>query len=409
MIYISYENSNHFIHKINYNILNDLINVKKIGFLENNCQIYNELDIDDFIIFAIDINEKSNLFAYTKIDNVLFDNEELYGVYNSNKKLLFNKLKFFKQPRIYENLSINDFEYLKIDKSDYKSIIPSKDKLDKKLPIIIKYHPNLTVLEFIQNTNNFVEEMLPSEVKNSNEDKNNISLSFEEDSRFFIQCIDFNDLNILKEKMYLNEVENKSQEIKQVKPNDYILLCISINSKIYFFAIGKVAYNLFNSFENFKYFKPPNTIKFRKINYVSNVNEVKDLKFNPDTQYFEINKKEAYNICGSIEFSNDFPNYFGKYDFGDVRNFIVKTGKTLFNLINENYDEKIYPIKEFLKLLCEFLNYYDFNISYDELEEFFSSYAPKFGFKLTSTREHDLIVELNIKGRKKEVTYIMMK
>lgn len=411
-----YDTSKHFIHKTNYDMLDDMINIKKLGFLDNNDQFHDVINKDDFIIFAIDINHNLNLFAYTKIDDILFDDGELYGVYNSDKKLKFSRLKFFKEPITNSDFnSIPDFNYLKISREEYQSIIPSKDKLGKSLPLSIKYHPDLTVCEFIQNTNDFIEEnfgnnnnILSESVFNPNE---NISFDFDNDSRFFIQHIDFKDLNLLAEKMYLNEVENKSEEIKQVKPDDYILLFTTINDNHYFFAIGKVAYNLFNSFDNFKYFKPENTIKFRTVNYSSNICNACELDFigfDSDNQYFEISKQDAENICEDIDFSNSFPTYFNKYDFGDVRKFIVDTGKKLFDLIKDAYDVEIFPIKEFLKLLCKLLNCYDFNISYDELERFFSKYALKFGFRLTSTRERDLIVELNIQGRKKEVTYIMM-
>lgn len=414
-----YDNSNHFIHKTNYDVLDDMINIKKLGFLDNNNQFCDVINKDDFIIFAIDINQNLNLFAYTKVDDILFDDEELYGVYNSDKKLKFSRLKFFKEPIINSDFnSISDFNYLKINKDEYQSVIPSKDKIGKSLALSIKYHPDLTVCEFFLNTNDFIEEnfkhlgsnnkILSEMVFNLNE---GMSLDFDSDSRFFIQRVDFKDLNLFKEKMYLDEVENKSMEIKQVKPNDYILLFTTLNNKHYFFAIGKVEYNLFNSFDNFKYFKPENTIKFRTINYFSNICNIDDLdfiEFNPDNQYFEISKQDTKKICEGIEFSNIFPTYFNKYDFGDVRKFIVDTGKKLFDLIKDAYDVEVFPIKEFLKLLCKFLNCYDFNISYEELERFFSKYALKFGFRLTSTRERDLIVELTIKGRKKEVTYIMM-
>ena len=411
-----YDTSKHFIHKTNYDMLDDMINIKKLGFLNNNDQFHDVIHKDDFIIFAIDINHNLNLFAYTKVDDVLFDDEELYGVYNADKKLKFSKLKFFKEPIANSDFnSIPDFNYLKISKDEYQSIIPSKDKLGKSLPPSIKYHPDLTVCEFIQNTNDFIEEnfgnnnkILSEMVFNPNE---NISLDFDNDSRFFIQHVDFKDLNLLAKKEYLNEVENKSEEIKQVTPNDYVLLFRTINDNRYFFAIGKVAYNLFNSFDNFKYFKPQNTIKFRTIDYspnICNTSELDFIEFNPDNQYFEISKQDTEKICKDIVFSNSFPTYFNKYDFGDVRKFIVDTGKKLFDLIKDAYDVEIFPIKEFLKLLCKLLNCYDFNISYEELERFFSKYALKFGFRLTSTRERDLIVELNIQGRKKEVTYIMM-
>lgn len=411
-----YDNSKHFIHKTNYDMLDDMINIKKLGFLDNNDQFYDVINKDDFIIFAIDINQNLNLFAYTKVDDVLFDDEELFGVYNSDKKLKFSRLKFFKEPISNSDFNIMpDFNYLKISNDEYQSIIPSKDKLGKSLLPSIKYHPNLTVCEFIQNTNDFIEENFGSNNKIPSEivfDPNeNMSLDFDDDSRLFIQHIDFNGLNLLERKMYINEVENKSEEIKQVKPNDYVLLFTTINDNRYFFAIGKVAYNLFNSFDNFKYFKPQNTIKFRTINYSSNIcntSELDFIEFNPDNQYFEISKKDTEKICKDIDFSNSFPTYFNKYDFGDVRKFIVDTGKKLFDLIKDAYDIEIFPIKEFLKLLCKLLNCYDFNISYDETERFFSKYALKFGFRLTSTRERDLIVELNIQGRKKEVTYIMM-
>lgn len=411
-----YDNSKHFIHKTNYDMLDDMINIKKLGFLDNNDQFHDLINKNDFIIFAIDINHNLNLFAYTKVDDVLFDDEELYGVYNSDKKLKFSRLKFFKEPITNSDFnSIPDFNYLKISKDEYQSIIPSKDKLGKSLPPSIKYHPDLTVCEFIQNTNDFIEEnfgndnkILSEMVFNPNE---KTSLDFDNDSKFFIQHVDFKDLNLLAKKEYLNEVENKSEEIKQVTPDDYVLLFTTINDNRYFFAIGKVAYNLFNSFDNFKYFKPENTIKFRTINYSSNICNIDKLdfiEFNPDNQYFEISKKDTEKICEDIDFSNSFPTYFNKYDFGDIRKFIVDTGKKLFDLIKDAYDVEIFPIKEFLKLLCKLLNCYDFNISYDELERFFSKYALKFGFRLTSTRERDLIVELNIQGRKKEVTYIMM-
>ena len=414
-----YDNSNHFIHKINYDVLDDMINIKKVGFLDNNDQFLDVINKDDFIIFAIDINQNLNLFAYTKVDDILFDDEELYGVYNSDKKLKFSRLKFFIEPITISDFNIiADFNYLKINKDEYQSIIPSKDKLSKSLALSIKYQPDLTVYEFFQNTKEFIEEnfkhlgsnnkILSEAVFNHTGD---ISLDFDNDSKFFIQHVDFKCLNLLAKKMYLNEVENKSMEIKQVKPNDYILLFTTLNNKHYFFAIGKVAYNLFNSFDNFKYFKPKNTIKFRTINYFSNICNIGELdfiEFNPNNQYFEISNQDTKKICEGIHFSNIFPTYFNKYDFGDVRKFIVDTGKKLFDLINDAYDVEIFPIKEFLKLLCKLLNCYDFNISYEELERFFSKYALKFGFRLTSTRERDLIVELNIKGRKKEVTYIMM-
>lgn len=418
VIFISkYENSSHFIHKINYEILDEVINFKKLGFIDNNDQFYNEINPDDFIIFAIDINEKLHLFAYTKLDDVLFDDKDLYNVYKSDKKLKFSKLKFFKKPIINNVFLINDdFNYLKISKDEYESIIPSKDKLDKKIPLIVKYHPNLTKLEYVHNTNNFIQNKFKYAMPNQTSSEIDLisnNLNFDEDSRFFIQHLDFKDLNILAEKMYLNEVENKSEEIKQVTPNDYILLYTTINSKNYFFAIGKVAYNLFNSFDNFKYFKPENTIKFRNIDYFNNVDQIHDfdelqINFNPKDQYVEVGEEDINLICENMEFSCSFPTYFDTYDLGDVRKFIVTTGKNLFDLIKDNCDVELFPIKKFLRLFCDLLNYYYFDISYEEVEEFFSNYALKFGFRLTSTREPDLIVTLNIKGGKKEVTYIMM-
>ena len=57
-------------------MLDDMINIKKLGFLDNDDQFHDVINKDDFIIFAIDIDQNLNLFAYTKVDDILFDDEE---------------------------------------------------------------------------------------------------------------------------------------------------------------------------------------------------------------------------------------------------------------------------------------------------------------------------------------------
>lgn len=409
----NYHNSKYFIHKIDLNILDDLINEKCLGFIDNNHTFINRINKNDFIILSMDFDNKNIFFAYTNVKNVSKTKKKLYDYYNSSKILKLKGIKFFNKPFINDNYRFDNTDYLEITKEEFNYLKPDKKYLSKNPPIFPNTIEKITIGDFIKNTNEFLDCTYPDLKNNSSKKEallNEILLYFDininEKQYFnldksyncFMHYINPNNMINFNKKFYINENNNSLDLIRDIKPNDYSLLFTKKEDKFYFFATAKIDYNLFNNYELYlKYFNPPNTIKFKDINRFSKYNFS---SFIPKDigEYFirKLSNDDIKSINREFFYLEEF--YIKNY-----KDFILKSCNILIKIIKNNVNDEnneYIEIKKFLVFLNIFLRNAGIKFSQYKLNKFFSQNAHYLNFKYSYSRDPDLILEIKINERK---------
>ena len=395
MIFIKYSNSKCFLHKINIDILDDIVDQLKIGFLNNDDVFYDKIQENDFIIFSTDLNGENILFAFSNVKNISKDNIKLYNSYYSDKVINLKGIAFFPKPVLRDDCYLeNDFQYMEISKSDFDSFKPKINDICMDKPFYLMNIDKITIKTFINNISIFLDDLIKNvsnmEVTHDNKELllNKILLEYNltrnEDFKYPVFKVKESSYDsgkqFLTEYIFKNDIE--------IKHTDYIFL---LNDELCLFAVGYVDcyYYCYYYFNPWKYY----IINFNKITYLG---KPLCIEFN-DNDNFEIITAHEENMIIEDEIyylDEEFP-------INNIDEFIINSCKILFNLIQEVSDEHLIEINKFLILFKNYLENCGLNLSQDQLNNYFRLNAYKFGFSFESSRNPELLMEICHKKNKK--------
>ncbi|MDR2624048.1 MAG: hypothetical protein LBC39_05700 [Methanobrevibacter sp.] len=219
----------------------------------------------------------------------------------------------------------------------------------------------------------------------------------------------------------LGGLSKKGIKIKDISPNDKVIIFTTFRGNIQFIAYTMID-EIFSNDENlYDKFESRTKLKLKGIKYFSDPLVAKNIAKNLDfignidksaeyfrSEYREITKTDFYRIVGENQLTKDFPSYFEDFSFsGD--DFLEFTIKSIYGIIKSTKKNHQIEIKSFLTYLKDALNNYGIKKSSDELIEFYAKNAYKFGFKHTPSRDPDKSVFLyNRSGQKRTFGYISL-
>ena len=262
---MKYKNSKYFIHNIDFKIIDEIIAVKKLGFLTDDSKFADKINENDFVLLSANVNHKSIIFAYTNIKEVITDAEKLYSVYGLQKKLVLKGIKFFKRPVENSFLFDGSENFLEISKNDFNSIKPNSNDLSKHVPLYLKEIRIFSNRYLINKSEEFLNFIIGdfSDIEISPKLKNEFihelkegyglvrdEFYFNHDDylRYFCLNISGDSIDILNKNMFVEVNDIASKIIEKVYSDDFIILSTNTDDGIYFIKWGTVDYNLYNNY-----------------------------------------------------------------------------------------------------------------------------------------------------------------
>ncbi|MDR2830718.1 MAG: hypothetical protein LBB45_06775 [Methanobrevibacter sp.] len=240
-------------------------------------------------------------------------------------------------------------------------------------------------------------------------------------SKFWIHRFPLEHIKKLDKKKCLGAVKEKSRTIKNLAPNDKIIIFTTFRGKIDFFAYSVVYEIIREKKPLFDYFFSPWKLKLKGIKYFVEPLLAKDVaekfSFVKNTEktfkYFvsefkEVTEDEFKFILTKVSLTKDFPAYFEEVSFS-MDDFMINTIKNLYELIKSGEKHHQFEIKKFLNILKKVLNGYGISKNFDEIQEFYAKNIWKLGFKHNPSRDPDKFVCLYTRsGKERNFSYISL-
>ncbi|MBR0371309.1 MAG: hypothetical protein IJH63_11400 [Methanobrevibacter sp.] len=247
-----------------------------------------------------------------------------------------------------------------------------------------------------------------------------------DNSRYWIHKTDFSILEDIHKLNQIGSEKPKSKYIKEIKPNDYILLIVNNRGHLDFFGLTKVD-EIINiekrdNSDFYKYYKSDIQLKLKSIRYFNNpivgadidnelsfVEKNKKISSYIKTDYKEIPKDDFKKIMKHGHFIKSFPAYFDSVDL-NLKEFLMNSILYLYNNLKNKQKSELIEIKVFLQKLQEFVAKLGVKLDYEYLVEFYSWNAIELEFTHVPYRDPDKAIPLyDTRGKKKEYAYIDLK
>lgn len=247
-----------------------------------------------------------------------------------------------------------------------------------------------------------------------------------DNSRYWIHKTDFSILEDIHKLNQIGSEKPKSKYIKEIKPNDYILLIVNNRGHLDFFGLTKVD-EIINiekrdNSDFYKYYKSDIQLKLKSIRYFNNpivgadidnelsfVEKNKKISSYIKTDYKEIPKDDFKKIMKYGHFIKSFPAYFDSIDL-NLKEFLMNSILYLYNNLKNKQKSELIEIKVFLQKLQEFVAKLGVKLDYEYLVEFYSWNAIELEFTHVPYRDPDKAIPLyDTRGKKKEYAYIDLK
>jgi len=361
-------------------------------------------------------------------NNLLFENDGDFYFDENVINQFNNQMNNFKEEDIKliddsVEHEIENNDYIPQENNEYpvKNEFSSKndDLISQEDENYIKYSKSKTLDDFNDKLNihsDFKSKL--ASVKN----KSNI----ENQSKYWIHKTEFSILEDIHKLKQIGSEKPKSKFIKEVKPNDYILLIVNNRGHLDFFGLTKVD-EIINiekrdNSDFYKYYKSDIQLKLKSIRYFNNPivgaeidNELSFIENNKKisaylkTDYKEIPKEDFNKIRRYGHFIKSFPAYFDNVDL-NLKEFIMNSINYLYNNLKNKQKSELIEIKVFLRKLTEFINTLGVKVDYDYIVEFYSWNAIELEFTHVPYRDPDKAIPLyDTRGKKKEYAYIDLK
>ena len=216
-----------------------------------------------------------------------------------------------------------------------------------------------------------------------------------------------------------------SQIIEKISSNDKIILFSTLDLKkgknISFIAYTMVDETIKNDKSLYDHYNSQKKLKLKGMKYFTRPiiakDLYKDLRFLKrgkkhgnylNSEYREINKEDFYKILNKSSLSKEYPTYFEKMTV-TMDEFLINSIIGIYTLLRKTGERNQIEIKTFTKLLHSFLQPYEINKSYSEIEEFYARNAWKLDFKHNPSRDPDKFVTIyNRHGKKLRFSYISL-
>ena len=252
----------------------------------------------------------------------------------------------------------------------------------------------------------------------------NKKIAFNE-SKFWIHKFDKDFLRQLDDKRVLGAEKKRSITLKNIKPNDKIILFSTLDldrqKKICFIAYTMVDEVYQNKKALYDYYCSAKKLKLKGIKYFTEPvvarDMAADLAFIEEekksasyfkAEYREISEQDFRKILRKTSLTKEYPAYFESVSFS-LEDFLLSSIYGLYVVIKRTEKRNQFEIKIFFKLLQKLLKEYGIVKSYDEIEEFYAKNVWKLGFKHNPSRDPDKFVVLyNRFGKKRNFSYISL-
>lgn len=156
-----------------------------------------------------------------------------------------------------------------------------------------------------------------------------------------------------------------------------------------------------------KYFVKPVSTKDIG-NDLSFVRDKSNIASSFKAEYRKISKEDFAKIRRNVILTDKFPEYLAEISM-NLKEFILKTIKSLYVVVKHYETRNQIEIKKFLNILKKFLEEYGINKSISDLQDFYSRNAIELGFKHIPSRDPDKFVPLyTYSGSKKNFAYISL-
>lgn len=229
-----------------------------------------------------------------------------------------------------------------------------------------------------------------------------------ENPKYWICRIDEEYLNSVDKQKILGITSPESGVVKSVKAEDKLLFFTPFSNEksISFIGYGPVE----EIFDDPEYLlgvlKSEIKIKLKGIKYFTEPIPVKDiasnLKFIKNkenlpypfkSEFREIGEEDFNYIVKRMNSTKTFPCYFEKMSF-TMDEFLNNSIKGTYELVKNTEESNQIEIKEFVKLLHKFINFYGISKSYEDILQYYSQNVWKLGFKHSPSRNPDNLVKL---------------
>lgn len=228
-------------------------------------------------------------------------------------------------------------------------------------------------------------------------------------------------MSILNNGKCIASVNEKSRLIKEINANDLIFLVTKREKVLEFFGYAKVEEVYYDDETLYNYYKSERKLKLQGIKYFVKPVTTKDIsnslsfvknKSNTansfKTEYRKISKDDFAEIRRNVILTDKFPEYLAEISM-NLKDFILKTIKSLHVIVKHYENRNQIEIKKFLSILKKFLEEYGVNKSISDLQDFYSRNAIELGFKHIPSRDPDKFVPLyTYSGNKKNFAYISL-
>lgn len=191
------------------------------------------------------------------------------------------------------------------------------------------------------------------------------------------------------------------------------------NNTIQFFAYALVEDTFVNESTLYDdYYKSKKKLKL-KIKYFQKPIPTKDIAFKLDlvenknkaanyfkSEYKKISKEDFVRIRRIISLIDYYPEYLDIFSMS-IKEFIMKTISSLYNMLKSIGNRKQIEIKKFISILRKILSEYGVNKSFEDLETFYAHNVYELGFRHVPSRDPDKFVALYTPtGEKRNFAYL---
>lgn len=385
--------------------------------------ISKKFKIDD-LVNSLNDNQIDNYLNLLKDNNLLFEEngeyyfeDEVIKQFNDYKNSLessdesdINSLPFEKSTNLINNENnLSDKPIL----NKLKKIKDSNEVSESS----VKISKNKTLDEFNENSNGSTDFKTKLSSVKQKSDK---------EPKYWIHKTEFSILEDIHQLKQIGSEKERSMVIKELSPNDYILLIVNNRRHLDFFGLTKVdeVINIEkkDNSDFYKHYKSDIQLKLKSIRYFNNPivgadidNELSFVENNKKisaylkTDYKEIPKEDFKTIMKHGHFIKSFPAYFDNVDL-NLKEFIMNSILYLYNNLKNKQKSELIEIKVFLRKLTDFINTLGVKVDYDYIVEFYSWNAIELEFTHVPYRDPDKAIPLyDTKGKKKEYAYIDLK
>lgn len=246
----------------------------------------------------------------------------------------------------------------------------------------------------------------------------------DDENKFWIHKVELKLLDTIDKNKFIGSkfLSLDKANFSKIDKNDEILLFTRFNGNTIFYGFTKVEdikinnKRLYNHYSNkmklkikrIKYFLEPIYIDdfYENVSFVKNKENYKRYFVN---EYKKIPKEDFKIILKQSTSTGMFPVYLDEYH-KNMKEFILDTCKSLYNILKNQGDKSQIEISEFILILNLSLKGYGISKDVEDLKRFYSRYAHELGFKHLPSRDPEkFVVLLTPFGEKRNFAYVSLK